>query len=726
MFHATSLKSKSYLLLAICIFVVAFFAPKSASAQDTVPNPAAEEYLLNELRAGGYANLQEFSESEEDRGVSGAALLLALSDPEVQKNSSIYIVNATITDSVSAIDLISSVDLVFHQVEFADDAYFGSSKLEGFEAYNSTFMGDLTLSSSLINGQVNLGNNTFNGMVDFGTSVLESYTNITNNSFQGSLSFLRATLNGNVDLRDNVISESLNFYGAHVAGELLLDGSQILGTEAMPGTSYPTEFWSTRVDGPASFYNVVFSGHAYFAQATFSKLDMTGSSFNGDASFTGTIFERSADFTDAQFSGTADFSDIQTGRDLVFTGATFNGGANFRSASVARDANFSGTTFHGLADFYYFEADRYVDFIGVTIDQGISFSYATIGYLYFQDTVFNGEVSYFGMRVSQALEFVDCTYNYTEDAFPVTNVSVAGNVNFSEFTAPAGLNLSNNHFGGLSISTKDDPNIEFIDVTASEIDGSVSIENVTMNSFRAAGVSVGESTSLTNVNIAKDLDLRNASIGFLNMDENLKWPNDPKAFNLRGMTYSDIDVGDQDLTERTFQGLLRFINESAYSPQAYQALSQFLTDKGHPDWAAKVNLAQKRRERNEILSPFSGTSSFSGVGLWLWSWFLDIFSGYGYIPALAFLWSGLVVAVGAFVFRHKENMLPVEQSDVNLEFSPGWYSFSLFLPYIDLGIARKWEPAPERKWLRNYKYVHMMLGWVLAPIALLAFGGVFG
>src|SRR5687767_11736827 len=145
MFQLTSFKSTIHTLLVSTLLMAALLVPKPVSAQDMLPNPAAEAYLLDELRLGGYADLQNFSENAEDRGVSGAALLSMLIDPEVQQNSSIYIVNATITDSLSAIDLISSADLVFHQVEFAGDAYFGSSKLESFEAYNSTFMGDLTL-----------------------------------------------------------------------------------------------------------------------------------------------------------------------------------------------------------------------------------------------------------------------------------------------------------------------------------------------------------------------------------------------------------------------------------------------------------------------------------------------------------------------------------------------------------------------------------------------------
>jgi len=131
-----------------------------------------------------------------------------------------------------------------------------------------------------------------------------------------------------------------------------------------------------------------------------------------------------------------------------------------------------------------------------------------------------------------------------------------------------------------------------------------------------------------------------------------------------------------------------------------------------------VTLAQKRRERDEILMPLSGS--------WFWSWFLDIFDGYGYRPAFAFIWSGLVIVIGAFIFRRKADMLPVEQEDVQVEYNPIWYSFALFLPYIDLGIARKWEPSPERKWARNYKYVHIILGWALTLITLLSFSGIFG
>ncbi len=672
MLYFTSIKRMSHILLAVSLFATTFFVTKPVSAQDLIPNPAAEAYVLSELRATGFADLGNFAEGE--RVIGGGFLLSALKDPEVQSQPVINITNGTIAGDLWANDLVIPVNIFFTNLEF-------------------------------------------DGFVNFGGAQLQSIT-IYTSKFNDSLSFLRSAFNGNVDIRDNVINKSLNFYGAHVSGELLLDGSQILGMEAMPGTSYPSEFWTTTVDGLTSFNGVTFKGDAYFAQSNFKRLNLMGAAFNGNVGFSETIVDQTADFSNTQFSGRADFNNFSAGSDANFNNATFNAEAIFENAAAARDANFKNALFNGEAIFDYFTAERFVDFTNATFNQSFRFYYTTVAYPYFENTVFNGPVTFEGMQASQAFELVNTSYNYTEEPFPVRLADIGGAVNFTGFTAPAGLLLSDSHFGSLSISTKDNPEIAFIDLTGTDTDSDLLIENVNMKSFLAEGSSVGESTTLRHVSISEKLDLRNAIIGFLKVDDQLKWPNDPQAFNLRGMTYSDIDLGDQGLTEETWQGLLKLVNDSAYSPQAYQGLSQFLTDKGHPDWAAEVELAQKRRERNEILRPFSGS--------WLWSWFLDIFSGYGYRPALAFIWSGLVVATGAFIFRRKEDMLPVEQEDIQVEYNPIWYSFALFLPYIDLGIASRWEPNPERKWARTYKYIHMILGWVLAPIALLTFGGVIG
>jgi hypothetical protein len=681
------------ILIAMLTQAVVFAGPASAAGES--PNPAAEAYLLSELRATGVADLQ-WNFAPEERGVSGAALLAALKDPEVQSKPLIYIANLTVTDTLWARDLIIPSNLAFAQVQFAELANFSETQIQSFDAFDSKFLGDLDLSGASIGRDLYFGNNTIAGNLNFG----------------------RSEIDGNADLRGNMIEGSLNFYGAHISGELLLDDTKVLGTEPIPGSSFPTEIWNTTVDGLASFNNMEFNGSAYFFGSHFDRFDARDVVFHETVSFGEATADQIADFSGTQFLGEANFTNFRAGSDINFYDAVFANLAIFENVFVERDANFQGSRFDGTANFYYFTAERFSDFSGATFHQDFQFYYATTAYPYFENTVFNGPVTFEGMQASEDFELINTSYNYPDQPFLATVASVDGVVNFRNFTAPAGLQLSDSTFGSFSLTTGDQADIQFVDLTGTTIEGDLSMEKVNLKDFLAEGMTVGGATTLHEVTISKQLDLRNASIGFLKVDEKFSPPTDSDSFNLRGMTYSDIDLGDQGLTDETWKGLLKFINDSAYSPQAYQALSQFLTDKGHPDWAAEVELAQKRRERDEVLTPLSGA--------WFWSWFLDIFAGYGHRPALAFIWSGLVVVTGALIFRRREDMCPVEQEDVQLNYNPIWYSFALFLPYIDLGIASKWEPSPTRKWARNYKYVHMLLGWVLAPIALLTFGGIIG
>ncbi|MBK7450621.1 MAG: hypothetical protein IPJ47_14855 [Anaerolineales bacterium] len=138
-------------------------------------------------------------------------------------------------------------------------------------------------------------------------------------------------------------------------------------------------------------------------------------------------------------------------------------------------------------------------------------------------------------------------------------VNVDGAASFTNIVAPAGFDFSNSHFGSLSIETDESSSFHFINISGSEIDGDFVIENANLQDLLADGLSVGGSTTLYQVAISNQLDLRNAEIGFLKVDEKFTPPTEPTAFNLRGMTYTDIDLGDQGLTDRTWRGLLMLL-----------------------------------------------------------------------------------------------------------------------------------------------------------------------
>ena len=50
-----------------------------------------------------------------------------------------------------------------------------------------------------------------------------------------------------------------------------------------------------------------------------------------------------------------------------------------------------------------------------------------------------------------------------------------------------------------------------------------------------------------------------------------------------------------------------------------------------------------------------------------------------------------------------------------------WYSVELFLPVVDLGVAKSWRPGTNR--LAMCARFHQLSGWVLIPVALAAITG---
>jgi Pentapeptide repeats (9 copies) len=684
----------STIVILLVMGAPTFTVKASSQLQNLAPNPAAEEFVRTEILASGDADLSKEFANENERVVSAEFIVGLWQNPDFQAISFFKLRHATILGDIKAEGISIPFNVELHDCTFTGGINLASADVKTFRIDDSTITGPVKLGRMVVKGDLALYNSTF--------------------------------------------EDGVTLFGADISNNLFARASKFLSTKPVPDSAFPFELWTTQVGQATEFTDAVFMGevkaddakfgvdsrfnNVVFDQpASFKNIQVgnianfQGSHFKDWTDFDSSTFGLDARFPEASFDGKATFTNIRVANKVDFQKATFNDEVSFESSIMDRDAAFTGSTFNGNANFDYLAVARFLDLDQTTFNQKFSFIYTTVGWPYFEGATFNGTVDFEGMQASNDFDLTSATYSYLNEPFTVRLAKVNGSVLFKEFTAPAGLNLDHNQFGELQISTKENEKFAFVNLTSTKVANDLTMENVNTDVLSAEGFTVGDSTIFKNVNVAQSLNMSNASIGFFTMDQ-FSWPQTPDSFNLRGMTYTDIGLVNQELNDNTWSVLLRMVDQSAYSPQAYRTLAQFLTEKGHPDWAADVELSQKLRERDKILTPRSGP--------WFWSWFLYIFSGYGQRPDFAFIWSALVITIGAIIFRQEKDMVILDDSEAKPSYNPVLYSFALFLPYIDLDIASKWDPKPERKFAGIYKHVHRLMGWILMPIALLTFGGI--
>jgi hypothetical protein len=99
-----------------------------------------------------------------------------------------------------------------------------------------------------------------------------------------------------------------------------------------------------------------------------------------------------------------------------------------------------------------------------------------------------------------------------------------------------------------------------------------------------------------------------------------------------------------------------------------------------------------------------------------------IFLGYGRLPLPPLLWSIGIVTLGTFLFVEKTRMgRSTKEETGGVPYSRFWYSLELFLPVVDLGMAKGWRP--QKRALRAYARIHQLAGWILIPVSLAALTG---
>lgn len=519
----------------------------------------------------------------------------------------------------------------------------------------------------------------------------------------------RLVSKGDVALYRSTFEGEVTLFDAAIVGNLFARSSKFNGVNKDDNSKYPFELWKARVAQSTEFTNSVFKGEVSADYAVFgTDVKFDGTTFKQPARFKNVQFNDIADFRGSIFMEAATFENSIVKRDIQFTDAKFRNEANFKYLSVGRFLNFSNNPLNTE------------DFMG---DEGSKELNELKG------TIFSGAVNLEGVKVGDVLDFRNAS---SAELLKISLAEVNGQTLFEKFISPDGLDLSHNHFGDLKIIGQQGKEFAGINLDATSINGDLYIQDVDVtNDFSAQDLVAKDSTTFMKLKVNRDLNLSNASLGSFTMSSDQFWtkPDETKNgiiyyLNLRGATYANIGFATLDGDELRYQefkgGQAGFLGEmvaaSEYSPQAYRTLETFLTEKGRSSNAADIEYDRKVRERDS-LAPWSPA--------WVLSWFRWVFSGYGKYPWLAFLWSLILITISAVVFWYQEDLTKDQkESPGKLFFYCFLYSFFLFFTFVVLEFTKDWEPKKTETSFKVYKQFHKMLGLLIAPTAVLVFGGL--
>lgn len=370
-----------------------------------------------------------------------------------------------------------------------------------------------------------------------------------------------------------------------------------------------------------------------------------------------------------------DLRNVRIPYDIRFAHCRFESEVNFSKSEFENTLSFEGSTFAGPATFYAMKVSR-----------GI----------FLNGTVFQGRADFTQMEVAGSLMAGDAQFSHPQLAADFVNLKVGGVAFFTNalFAGPANFQYSHTtealRFDGARFTSA----TGLACFEAMRVDGTVSFQDATLAGY---------------------LSLKDATCNSLDLTA-VKWPAQPgrEWLWLNGLTYQRIMAGsEKESAANLFSLVDRAAHGTAYSMDIYTRLSAFYRKDGYPRQANQFYIAQKRRERAEVLHGLP----------YVWSLFLDGFVGYGRSPERALFWSLAIILFGTAVFRAKD-MEPRNPALAVDGFSPFWYSVDLFLPLVKLQDADLWKPRETSGLPRLWSRFHTMLGWALIPIAVAAWTGM--
>ncbi len=248
-----------------------------------------------------------------------------------------------------------------------------------------------------------------------------------------------------------------------------------------------------------------------------------------------------------------------------------------------------------------------------------------------------------------------------------------------------------------------------------------------------AGTTVGEYFFWSDVNLSEKtaLDLRNAKIGVLNDDEK-SWPDKENLF-LDGFCYENIGYN----APKDAKSRIKWLNRQGdkwFRPQPYEQLAKVLEKMGHDEDAIKIRIEKEKR-----ITKHGGFNWLIKFGRGVLHWTI----GYGYRSQWALYWivGFILFGFGFFEIGYRMGVIVPMEKDAHIlvlekgrqlregypKFSALIYSIEMFVPVLDLRMAKYWIPDANKKRgtvVRWYMWIHIIFGWILTTLLIVGLTGL--
>lgn len=626
--------------------------------------------------------------------------LSAISFAGIHTNGNISIREARFTGPAIFNSARASGDLIATTAQFSDSdfgATFSGSTFNNVTFGEARFAGPVDFSHMEVGLDLELGNATFEQGARLDAVLVSGYASISRSQFNGPGIFMNMDVGR--DFYSNRVrftspDASADFSGMRIGGAAIFtesefEGSAIFSDMQVGGDfaaydSYfrhpelPVTWRASRIGGQLLLSNAEFAGPVELVRvsATLGLLMENARFLNPD---------QRADFSDARFDSLA-----------FIVGSVFSGTTTFSEAEIAGDLFADGIRFTG--------PDAVASFIGTNV----------AGNVYMRDGEFNGQALFARAEIDGQLVMDGSRFLQTNKQTQMNGMQVGDALYLRGVTFAAPVDLSDSTFLDLDIGHRDglSTHVPYLALARSIVGRNLAFDGIVIDHLLAPALHVNGPAHFTVMTVTQSADLQQAQFAHLSLDD-VSWPNDRKSVRLDGMTYGQLTAGDGDSSWRT---LLDWVNGAAYSANVYNRLSSHFAQLGYPEQADEVYVAQKRRERAEVLG---GPTDLN----WWWSLFLDIFVRYGRSPGRALAWGALIVAIGCLVFC-RNAMQPIDPDKLKAPYSAFWHSLDAFVPFLDLGSMGQWMPRSDHPFARHYLRVHTILGWLLIPIGLAALTGI--